>query len=414
MRHLIVKENMDIDITSTPKDYSLTRMEADELDAYCQKQRLQRKFIIWGNRSIRFINYVGFIQCPSFSIDILPKLAITGKNETNRHTLLMMLDEVHQFKLASTTLSRLSASHYSLFHLFVAMYTETLLHEFKRGMHSQYRSVEQNIHHIKGKLHTRQHLKQNILRRRPHHVYCTFSEHSHNNIINQLFLATNLLLVKHINHRDVLFQLQTLNHHLYDVDYITFHEDTLAQIHIDRTLHRYQKAIHLAILFQQHFMGNITIGKKSAYALLFDMAELYEQYIATLVQRYLRVKVTIQDQSHALFKRKNQFAARLYPDLVIQQENQPDIIIDTKWKAYHTKYGINEADLAQMYKYLHAYKHCDVAYVLYPQASTGKVDCNNIYEVIQHPNKQVIAETIPLINKQASIDFLQTLVSSEG
>jgi len=415
MRHLTVKENVDIEITATPEKHALTRMEASELEAYIEEHQLQRKFIMWGNHSIRFINYVGFIQCPSFSMDILPKLAIADDNDTARHTLLMMLDEVHQFHLSAQTLSKLSASHYSLFHLFAALYTETLLQEFKRGIHSQYQSTERNLYHVKGKLQMKQHLKQNILKSQTHRVYCSFSEHSHNNIINQLFLATNRLLMKHLNNRDVLFQLHTLNHQLYDVDHVIFNKEMLQHIHIDRTLQRYQKAIHLAMLFQQNFTGNIAIGKKNAYSLLFDMAELYEQYIATLVQRYVQVKVTIQDNSHALFTRQSKLAARLYPDLVIQQHGkQRRIIIDTKWKAYHRRYGINEPDLVQMYKYLHAYADCEIAYVLYPETTTGTVGDNNIYEVIQEPNKKVIAETVPLVHKQESIDCLKALVENDG
>src|SRR5699024_1912211 len=117
--------------------------------------QLQRKFIMWGNHSIRFINYVGFIQCPSFSMDILPKLKIADDNDTARHTLLMMLDEVHQCHLSAQTLSKLSASHYSLFHLFAFLYTETPLQQFIKGILSQYHYTERNIYHVKGKLHTK-------------------------------------------------------------------------------------------------------------------------------------------------------------------------------------------------------------------------------------------------------------------
>src|SRR5690625_3475227 len=98
MRHLTVKENVDIAITRAPEKHTLTLMEASELEVYIEEHQLQRKFIIWGNHSIRFINYVCFIQCPSFSMDILPKLKIADDNDTARHTLLMMLDEVQDRK----------------------------------------------------------------------------------------------------------------------------------------------------------------------------------------------------------------------------------------------------------------------------------------------------------------------------
>ncbi|MUV37076.1 hypothetical protein JNUCC1_00882 [Lentibacillus sp. JNUCC-1] len=415
MRHLTIQENHPVPITSGSDagGVSLTREEASQLEVYIEENHLNRDFIVWGNRSIRLINYVGFIQCPYFSMEILPKLSLDEDTLRSRHTLLMMLDEVYQFNITATASSRLSAQPYSLFHIFAKMYAEELLFEFKRGIHGQYRTTERNGHYVKGKVNIQKHVKHNMLKKRPHRVYCSFAEHSHNNVINQLFLATNRLLQKHVKQGDVLSQLHQLNQQLFDVDQVKFTPDMLQNVIIDRNLSRYQTAIHLAILFQKQLTGGLMIGRNEAFSLLFDMSDLYEQYTATLFQRYLPVDISVQDNTHALFNRNGRPAARILPDIVIKQPDNTVIIIDTKWKAYHSGRGIEERDLVQMYKYLNTYPNCQCVYVLYPQAGTSAVLSNNVYTLRNDRNKKVIAKTIPLTDKQTSIQFLEQMTLQE-
>lgn len=413
MKHLIIKENEDVRIVENPSDTTLTHAEANELEVYIEQKKLKNKFIHWTNHSIRFINYVGFIECSSFSLEILPKLQLSNDHETSRRTLLLMLNELHSFHINKTTLTKLSVSEFSLMHIFASIYAKELLYEFKRGILSQYRTNQENIYHLKGKLHIQQHIKQNMVRKRPNLLYCEFNEHSHNNMVNQLFLSTNLLLLKHIKSRNIRFQLQQLNHQLYDVDHIPITNEQMQGIIIDRTMQRYKTSIHLAMLFQQKITGSLTTGKNQAFSLLFEMQELYEQYIATLIQRYIPIQMSIQDNSHALFTRNNQPVGRLFPDIVIHHPNDEKIIIDTKWKGYNNRYGIHHEDLVQMYTYLMTYKNCQKAFVLFPEATTNQTFSDNVWEIAHHTNKKVIAKTIPLVHKQDTISRLEEMIYSD-
>ena len=106
-------------------------------------------------------------------------------------------------------------------------------------------------------------------------------------------------------------------------------------------------------------------GSDIAFALLFDMNLLFESYVG----HYLKKKglnVSLQDKGKYLVEEPNKFALR--PDIVINKVNDEDeqLIADTKWKIIRDEKDISQQDMYQLYAYGTKYIDCKKLYLIYP------------------------------------------------
>jgi 5-methylcytosine-specific restriction enzyme subunit McrC len=106
-----------------------------------------------------------------------------------------------------------------------------------------------------------------------------------------------------------------------------------------------------------------------AHCLLFPMERVFEQYVTAGFRR-AGVEVQVQHSSAWLIDDHNGMPRfKLRPDLIIRHNNQT-IVLDTKWKTLdatdHTgHYGIDQADLYQLYAYGKKYNATDLV-LIYP------------------------------------------------
>lgn len=115
-------------------------------------------------------------------------------------------------------------------------------------------------------------------------------------------------------------------------------------------------------------------GGKQGLSLLFPTARIFEEYVGQKFQRYSEShQISLQDRSHHLLQTdagRGRFALR--PDIVAENEKEI-LIFDTKWKIIDPSlpdFGINQADLYQMFSYGEKYAATGKEvklHLLYPQ-----------------------------------------------
>jgi 5-methylcytosine-specific restriction enzyme subunit McrC len=127
---------------------------------------------------------------------------------------------------------------------------------------------------------------------------------------------------------------------------------------LNRNLSYYKNALLWAEVFLKNRSFSVFRGENKAFALLFDMNKLFENYVGDFFKRRCK-NVKLQDKKFKLFENEEKFA--LIPDIVINKK----IIFDTKWKIINEKSDISQADLYQMYAYVTKYK-IKRGYLLYP------------------------------------------------
>ncbi len=155
---------------------------------------------------------------------------------------------------------------------------------------------------------------------------------------------------------------------------------------LDRTNTSWEHLLLLAKIFLQDHQQKTHSGTTDGFALLFNMNDLFEKYVARLMKRALqntgRNVVSQGGGTPCLFDQETKrFQTR--PDLCIQKDGRNILIIDTKWKNIEhpdidPKYGVKQSDVYQLMAYSQLY-NCPRVVLLYPH--NGKLPAGSIHQM---------------------------------
>lgn len=125
-------------------------------------------------------------------------------------------------------------------------------------------------------------------------------------------------------------------------------------------------------MFIEGHAPDLVSGRSDGFAVLFDMNELFEEFVGRQIQRVTAltgVRTLLQSPVLPLARRSSGASCfQLRPDIVLMDGAAPKVLLDTKWKrlkigsAYD---GLSAADIYQMYAYAQRYFVSSVI-LLYP------------------------------------------------
>lgn len=393
MKNIVLTECHDvIGINENAGDNkTITPSQADELAKFLETQKLKSEYISWGNKSIKFINYVGFIQCSTFSIEILPKVALHNDYNQMRKVLIGMLNDCGYLNVKTSTLSQLQLIDGSLFEIFGRIYASYLFKELVKGIMMEYQQVENNLMMLKGSLIVQKHFKENLSRNKKYMAYCEYEERTINHEINQVFVAANQLLLKNIKDIETQKLLKQIDHMLDGVQARAFSTKQLRRINLDRINKRFETPLLLAKQFLMNVTASFSVKNNNSFSFLFEMNDLFEKYITALVKQVTKHAVYEQHKEYKLLvnEHNGNDIFQLKPDIVVDDGNT-QIIIDTKWKTLTSgnRSGVKREDLFQMYAYLTRYERAKTAILFYPKQLELEIDYNEyIQSWYLHVNK---------------------------
>jgi len=103
----------------------------------------------------------------------------------------------------------------------------------------------------------------------------------------------------------------------------------------------------------------------------------------------------------------------LQPDIVIEEDNIPTLIIDTKWKAieYQSKVSCRESDIYQMYAYINSYKEAKRVILLYPSLIEEKK--YPTWNLINCEEKSIEIKTVRLDEYRKTLEDLKKIILSK-
>ncbi|WP_242292275.1 McrC family protein [Bacillus cereus group sp. BfR-BA-01441] len=393
MKNIVLTECHDvIGINENAGDNkTITPLQADELAKFIETQKLKSEYISWGNKSIKFINYVGFIQCSTFSIEILPKVALHNDFNQMRKVLIGMLYDCGYLNVKTSTLSQLQLIDGSLLEIFGRIYASHLFKELTKGIMMEYQQVENNLMVLKGSLIIRKHIKENLSQNKKYMAYCEYEERTINHEINQVFVAANQLLLKNIKNIETQKLLKQIDHMLDGVQPRTFSKKQLTRINLDRINKRFEAPLLLAKQFLMNVTASFSVKNNNSFSFLFEMNDLFEKYITALVKQVTKHAVYEQHKEYKLLvnEHNGNDIFQLKPDIVVGTGNT-QIIIDTKWKTLTNgnRSGVKREDLFQMYAYLTRYERAKTAILLYPKQLEFEIDNTKyVHSWYLHANK---------------------------
>jgi 5-methylcytosine-specific restriction enzyme subunit McrC len=319
------------------------------------------------HNGVKFQQYVGVLQVAGLTIEILPKIgkdaALESKAEWQK-ALIDMLRECNWMKIHSHQKASLQFKYNSILEAYLEIFIQECETLLRQGLIKKYRTEDGNCKALKGKLLFGKNIQKNLVHQE--NFFVRHQVYDRNNLYNQiLFKALKLI--------PIIIQSPLLKDRVYslllsfpEVDDIQVNSTTFQNLVFNRKSDAYQEAISIAAMLLLNYRPDISSGHNHVLALLFDMNDLWEEYIFRQIHKHNKYNWQISPQDEKCFwKQGINTQKHIKPDIVISNDVKT-VIIDTKWKLPDNNIPA-DADLKQMFVY-NEYWDGISAVLLYPHA----------------------------------------------
>lgn len=332
--------------------------------------------------SIKLMNFIGVIKINDCLIEVMPKMFKTSNQEINKEliyrNLYYMLDKANKVKYRNVVTEEFNKAHVSILDYYINIFLQELNDKIRPNLYHTYENTIENRRSIKGKIVVTKNLKKNLYNLSKN--ICKYDEFTENNLVNQILKFTTkkmLKVTKWIKNKKLCKEI--LNR-MIDIEDIHVTNDTFYKIKHDKNLYYLEKILSMA----QNFVNNLFTtfenkNKQDIFIFNFDMNFLFQEYIAKLLEEnksYIlgeNMEVLTQKGKQYLVYDQGVGKLRLIPDVIIEENKNPKIIIDTKYKIIsqgNSQSEITRNDLFQMYAYMGKY-HVEKAILLYPEQTNS-------------------------------------------
>lgn len=368
-------------------------------DIACSASVGQTVFDWSGIDVIRAQNYVGVVQVPGLSIEILPKLtgAADGSGsdvDVEEHcrlakkNLIFMLSVAGEIPFEERRLADQRIERLPLLEVLIGAFARALVRELRRGVPRDYVTREENLFFLRGKVLHGPNARLNAAHRE--RLYARYDEFLADTPLNRVLRATCGVLVRFpMVGRETSRTLYEAWSMLADVDDVIVTADLFGRIHLNRNTERFAPLLEFCRAVLLGRTPTPGAGRTRTFSLLFPMERVFEGFVGGLLRRHAsklgldhsHVRIQSAGRSRWLV-RSPQGGGRfkLRPDVLIEGDGRAvRCVLDTKWKrpksdGVHARNGVLPADMYQLYAYAHRFDSPDNM-LLYPSVpgATPKV-----------------------------------------
>lgn len=316
---------------------------------------------------IVFKQFVGVVQVDNLTIEILPKI---DKNESEssankqkwQSVLIEMLRVTRKLKVQKVGEASVAKQSIHLLDIYFEWFLNEIQLLLHQGLIKQYYKNTSNVKALKGKLEFSGHLSKNLIHKE--RFYTTHQVYDKDHLIHQV-LGQALNIIASLSKGTYLYsKCKTIQLDFPEVTKIQANESVFLRLPKNRKTAPYETALSIARLIILNYAPNIKNGSEQMLALLFDMNNLWEEYVLVRLKQVAEenhIKVYGQE-SKGFWKN-----ITIRPDIVLERgegESKQIYIIDTKWKNIDYSEPSTH-DLRQMYVY-NEYWKSEKAILLYP------------------------------------------------
>lgn len=318
------------------------------------------KYFTVGLDKITFKHYVGVLQVDDLCIEIMPK-ADRSATDTGlwRDVLIDMLKATRKLKLNQVDHANVTKQSKHLLDIYFEWYLNEVQKLIHQGLIKKYYRKQGNLNTLKGKLVFAKQISQNLVHKE--RFYTEHQVYDKDHLIHQI-LQQALGIIEQFTRGGYLYgKCKSIQLDFPEVKSIQATAATFNQLVICRKEQAYVTALEIARLIILNFAPNVQSGNEKMIALLFDMNNLWEEYILVELRKAYR-----DSDYRVLSQCSKSFwnGIHILPDIVIMKGDKTELIIDTKWKMVHNNKPSTN-DLRQMYVY-NEYWEAPTAILLYP------------------------------------------------
>lgn len=380
---------------SGPEIHGFPPQAFDELRAFVQRpvqgkqgesEVLARPTLKGNQPALRLRQWVGVIRVPSgATLEILPKTnertEYIDQDEAirqSRDLLVRMLAEAGE-SYRSALPADLDPSRMPLFEVIFRYALEVLKTAIRRGIPHRYVNVQEERTGLRGRLDMPRQVRQPPYR--AHLLHVNYDEFLPDRPETRLVKLALERIARHTRRSDNRRIARELMSTLDGVPPSRQVKRDFQDWKLERGYAHFSPAKDICKLVLEE-LNPLIAGKKSrATAVLFDMNAVFEEYVAALIRRQnpgWTVKTQLRGQSlgHVLKEDGSQGKAAfpMRPDLILEHQNWPCIVADTKWKRLAPEktptLGVSNADAYQMVAYSEIFQQAGEqreVWLVYPQ-----------------------------------------------
>ncbi len=318
-------------------------------------------------RGVKFKNYVGVIQVDDLTIEILPKIGRLASDENKSRWQALLLDMLQECSWMNVYANEKATLRYkprSILEAYLEIFILECENIMREGLVKKYRPTEGNRNALKGRLLFPKQIQHNAVHQE--RFYTKHQAFDQENFFNRVLLKT-LKIIPLINNSPTLKdRVCRLLIDFPELEDIRVDAGMFNNIQYNRKTLRYAEAIEIAAMILLHYRPDIKSGQKHILALLFDMNDLWEEFVFRQIYKWRKAQWKVNRQRKRFWKLHGSSSYKIIkPDIVItNKENNQAIIIDTKWKLPEDNTP-GDADLKQMYIYNEYWKGL-ASVLLYP------------------------------------------------
>lgn len=324
---------------------------------------------------IKTQNIIGFLGYENERLTIHSRFA----NGDDNYFLHYMLQKVLQLNLTSLDVGL--SQEDSWYQFLIYLFPKYLQAALRKGLYKEYQRFFYNDSHVKGTIEVARHIKKNV----PFTGKITYStrEFSFDNALMQLIRHT-IAFIQHTvpNGRALLSSSASVRENTAEIVRVTpsyKFSDRAKIIHLNQIhpirhtyYHEYGKLQQLCLMILHQTKHGLNQSQQKIHGLLFDVAWLWEEYLATLLgEDFEHPQNKVSKGGISVFQSGN--GRKVYPDFYSRPLG---VVLDAKYKKLETtEKGIAREDLFQLITYSYISK-AQLAGLIFP--STGKEIDNDI------------------------------------
>lgn len=325
------------------------------------------------HNGVVFKQFVGVIQVDNLTIEILPKIdryeSEDQENKTKwQKVLIEMLCVTKKLKIQQAGQANVSRQSIHLLDIYFEWFLNEVQLLIHQGLIKQYYQEKGNVKALKGKLEFAGHIQKNLVHKE--RFYTTHQVYDKDHLIHQI-LGQTLGIIATLSKGNSLYgKCKTIQLNFPEVKSIQANENTFSKIPKSRKTAPYETALSIARLIILNYAPNVCGGSENMLALLFDMNNLWEEYILVRLKQACQNKdIQVYGQNSTGFWN----GITIRPDIVLEKKindtEKEVLVIDTKWKNIEQSQPSTH-DLRQMYVYNEFWKSTR-AMLLYPSQITN-------------------------------------------
>lgn len=401
------------------KEYSeineneLGSCDLDKLQAYLKCKKLDSALKVT-RHGIKAKSWVGIIKYKNLHLEILPKLISADVNNDKKFSdeerniilknLIFMLSYTKNLDIKTNNTARLSNEKNPFIEILIREFANSLFESLKRLTPKRYIREEENLNYLKGKIKFSENIRYNCTNQAK--FYCEYDEFSENNLLNQLFLFISTCLYNISNNSYNKKILKFIINYYSDIDFVRFDKFKVRKIKLTRNQELFKKPFNLAKMFIEQTSVDLSKNKFENITLVWDMNKLFEEFVYELIKRKIPECKPKAQKTKRLLVRDKETKRDTKVDIFIQN---PQVIIDTKYKKFKKFDDISSADIYQVTTYclLHKYNR---AILLYPQFEDVEPDIKDYQLNNSENNYHIDFCTINLKHNDLQDNNIQNII----